>query len=520
MLTPQEVEKLEQLGLNSQRISLHVERIRNFLKTRSKHTFKINSACSIENHGVLELSSLTKKLPFKTRSTAYLKKYVSFVPAAGASTRYAQIIDELLQGIASKNFDSAATIFDQLLERGFLDCALPPRIRSAFERAVPATVEGWEQLSRYLLELKQTKALLPAVKNGTSFLEIKLKECERLGELGGICFVVPYKGSQIFSSFCEKIAKDKNILFLEQDLSLSTVRINMTGEIVRDHDNSEDFSIVPAGHGALVEVIPKVKSFFSDTQGIFIRNIDNVIGTQEKAVEASKCFLFCHSFLLDQLTAVRAHLKEDNVDQAKASAQTILIHFDSHQNLSLHKQSYEEILALWPSHTHELLRVLINVFHTPLKLLKDSRVENLLALYSRPLAFFGVVANTGKDIGGIPVLVEQPLGDTKVSLELPHISPDDQRFYFSDPKNAPFFNPSFVAIEHFDDPQKAYELSPDFWILAEKKFQGQPVYYHESVIYELIGNSVFANLVFIEIPRYLFNPCKSIEDTKSTSLLI
>ena len=55
-------------------------------------------------------------------------------------------------------------------------------------------------------------------------------------------------------------------------------------------------------------------------------------------------------------------------------------------------------------------------------------------------------------------------------------------------------------------------------IFAEKRWKGQTVYYHESLLYEILGNSSFANLLFLELPRIFFNPHKTLNDTKGQSL--
>jgi hypothetical protein len=88
----------------------------------------------------------------------------------------------------------------------------------------------------------------------------------------------------------------------------------------------------------------------------------------------------------------------------------------------------------------------------------------------------------------------------------------DRKRFLEDPKKATHFNPVCVAAEIPENP-RAYDLEQcPFWILAEKSMLGEPVVYHEIVLYEVIGNSLTANVLFPEISRRLFHPHKTLLD--------
>ena len=53
--------------------------------------------------------------------------------------------------------------------------------------------------------------------------------------------------------------------------------------------------------------------------------------------------------------------------------------------------------------------------------------------------------------------------------------------------------------------------------MTKKPYGGHEVYYHETVLYEAIGNSLTNNVAFVEIPRFLFNPHKEIGDCRGRS---
>ena len=54
--------------------------------------------------------------------------------------------------------------------------------------------------------------------------------------------------------------------------------------------------------------------------------------------------------------------------------------------------------------------------------------------------------------------------------------------------------------------------------MAEKTYRGQAVVYYETVLYELIGHSDFANTVFVEVPRQVFHPHKTLRDALDRTL--
>ena len=143
-----------------------------------------------------------------------------------------------------------------------------------------------------------------------------------------------------------------------------------------------------------------------------------------------------------------------------------------------------------------------------------SEEKSLEYLYARPVNSVGQVPNSGKDVGASPVLCEDDKGrQFVIALEPPHASMEDRKNILENPKAATHFNPAFVAAEIITDASIYKNPAYDLWIKAEKQFKGVDVMYHETVLYELLGNSIMANACFPAIKRALFNPHKSIKDT-------
>jgi hypothetical protein len=84
-----------------------------------------------------------------------------------------------------------------------------------------------------------------------------------------------------------------------------------------------------------------------------------------------------------------------------------------------------------------------------------------------------------------------------------------------DPKKATHFNPVFVAAELPSDEMINQMENNPFWLISKKTWKGQDVYYQESILYELLGSSQFTNVIFVEVPRLLFNPHKTLFDAQN-----
>ncbi len=473
------------LGLNGNEILTHQARIKEVILTQKRPLFEVRDSCRLANHGILPLPNSQNDTPTWGQGVA------AFIPAAGAASRYAQGIFTLVDAIEQGDRAKLLVALSDLKAKGAQSWPLPHSIRRLFD-AMPTEPELKASALALLEQLKAPKALMPCVMEGTTFLQVKGLEHQKMPGLEGEIYITP-PGK--IPEFRKQLPTAK---FLEQGTKLSTIRFNRDATPFREKDGK--LSIVPAGHGALAQLFPEVKKLYPKADTLFIRNIDNVMGANQEALQACRSFLTFHRQLLTALSKIRQGLKSSNSPLAESGAQEI-----THLT-QLEQKAGEPLETL-------LTRIQKSVFHTPQAELKDLRKA-----YDRPLNFLGLVPNTGKDVGGSGVFCKW--GDTyaKVCLEVPHASEQDVTKFFKDPSKATHFNPVFCAVEITSDSAYYAKLNNDFWLLAEKSYLGSPVLYHESVLYELIGNSAFANTVFVEVPRSVFNPHKTLSDGSDKSL--
>lgn len=462
---------LEQ-GLNLETVTLHRRRLLAALKNQSKPEFKIIDTCRLDNGGLMPANWLNSS------TTDKVAGYAAFVPAAGAASRY-------LDGLSENEIEKLLSLLDPKQQELASDDTL----------------------------VKHPKAFFPCTPGGPSFLEMKCLEHDALQGMTSQIFVAPYGQRAAFAEACKSSSSSSlQTHILEQDMQLSTLRFTADGKPVTEDNGA--LSVVPAGHGMLIELFPLAKQKSPAIHSLLIRNIDNVSGTHERVRTATTAFLATHQTLLNHMRTIRTALKQKQVsaasDIATSLLQTLPVKALSAQQKTFLAACEESSLPLW--------QLQIQLFgldpDTAQKLWPEIPSAGALAeLYSRPLNILGQVPNSGKDVGGTPVWAHTPRGEVRICLELPHASDADRKAFLANPAKATHFNPVFVAAE-IDCDLSSYKDSRDiFWIMAHKHFQQSDVYYHETVLYELLGNSLLANSVFMEIPRFLFNPHKSHKDT-------
>lgn len=414
-------------------------------------------------------------------------------------------------------------------------------------------------ISNFILENYQNipKALLPATNENDTFLKLKIIEQFHLFHSLGNVLIVPPEMKNNFELEIQKIISnftdqkyisniDNNVnyknyvnnwIVLEQGFDLSTIRFHIDGKPYLDSNGN--ISLVSAGHGELIHLFNDIADSFPEAECLHIRNIDNIIGTQETQQDAllnlSKVFKVvrqCLEYLRLQIQIIVEN--KNNLHKAKISdieVFNILLYFSKLiNNNSLHKellncyQQEQSISFLL------IIKTLGQLFHWPLDEFQNYNITTWIQLLDKlenPLSVFGVVQKEKNDTGGGPVFVKlQDNSNIKLCLEMPHASENDCKNYFGDNGKVTHFNPVLVFFE-----LRTHDISKNekekigkkvnyaklfderFWLLTQREHMGNPVCYHETVLYELIGNSAVTNLLFIEVPRSLFHPHKSYADT-------
>ena len=474
------LDEAEQLGLDRQLIALHLERV----TTGQPPRLPIVECCRLDNGGILPL--------LDNFNDDVSQQYVSFVPAAGAATRFTKVFAEVIELLTEGNYQAVITCLAGFKKQGLLKCPLTNKFRQLIAKS--HNLSEQELAEQKIDELfPSPKALYPCVVDGASFLDLKIIEHRAIGNARQV-FVIPTGCQEKFIAATKNY--DCQLSFLEQGLSLSTLRFSHGKRLVVRQDNK--LSPVPAGHGVLTALFSKMKDF---APSAFIRNIDNVMGLNPQAIDVCKRFLAQHYFLLTSVQKIRHALQQRQLEQANSIAQR------------LHKRLLNSSPRQLTIANADLWLTLHELFHAPLPTAEQAdSLEQLLKLYSRPVNSLGQVPNSGNDMGGIPVFVDFHGKRIKICLEIPHMIEADRHGLA---KEASHFNPVFVACElDADYPQ----TQNPFWLLAEKNYRGQQVCYHETLLYETLGNSLHCNAVFVDVPRSIFNPHKTLNDATGKHL--
>jgi len=411
---------------------------------------------------------------------------------------------------------------------------------------VPTTEEGDTFLG---LKLIEQATLLPCLGNfliaPADMQERFEAEIAREGERLRDLYVNPFElaGSPFGPRYLNEEERHKRGVWnvVEQGRDLCTIRFLPSGEPFTNEDGS--YSVVSAGHGELLHLFRGMAEAFPQAECIHVRNIDNIIGTtgercEELSVPADMfrivrdCLEFVRAVVDDFLSTGR-HVEKD----ARLVSTNLLEIVDYLVTLggALSRAARPEeaidasgrFVGFRPRGLHTMFR---SLFHWPEVAATASDAEVWLELQKRlafPLSVFGVVRKETGDVGGGPVFVDMGDGtQVKICLEMPHASPSDSAEFFGPRGRATHFNPVLVffelrthkrSFEGNQGPGRAVDFGQlfddRFWLLSKKEHQGTAVCYHETVLYELIGNSATTNLLFVEVPRTLFVPHKTVFDS-------
>lgn len=488
--------------VGEERLAIHRQRVQTF-SGAARH-FSIRATCRIANGGILPWSACARVQPMAVEGV------VAFVPAAGAATRYLKPLVALDRALRNGQTADLLRELALLKSQGALDWALPPHVHSLLENMGRTSTSAEAKAS--VLAASLPKALFPCVREGITFLQMKHREHGAYHCLDGQVFIAPPGYQKTFQDHLAYESSPLPTKVYEQGLPLSTLRMDQKGSPIVDETGR--LSSVPAGHGTLLKLFSAVRRDFDTVGSIFIRNIDNVSGTMHETVEQTKTFLRLNAFVLQQLQQIRTALRDQNVNLAaeKCGALLELTTITSEPN-PLAGQQFKNTAD--PS-VQRLVRVAQDLFHTPMQALPD--LQQLRKLFARPLNILGQVPNTGKDVGGTPVFADVEGNTQKLCLEVPHASSQDLVTFLQDPAQATHFNPVLVAAELTTEAFPIQDEAHPFWIVAKKQFGGQDVFYQETLLYELLGSSQFANVLFLEILRSLFNPHKTLADTAGKTL--
>ncbi len=501
-----DTKKVAAAHLDAKQIQLHQRRLQRALAKTVQTTFKILDTCRPDNGGILGQDFAREKKP--AQPAHY---FLAFIPAAGAASRYFSPLHGLHQALVEQDRSELAKELEALRSQGAERWALPAPLPRLLENPTFSAEMSREAMADLVSAIDAPKALQPCTSKGQTYLQIKSLEHGTIRGLCGQAFVVPPGKAAAFRANLEATKKTIPAAFLEQGPALSTIRFK--GDASPFETESGQYSVVPAGHGTLIRLFADAKKQFPEAEALFIRNIDNVSGEDASIQKATDEFLRLFTWLATEFKHIRGALHQNNLEQAESAASAL-----ANASNSLVISSLARDFARRDTKTKNIRTVLAVLLQLDPNVLEkrfaqEDPLSVMRQLFNRPLNLLGQVPNTQKDVGGTPVFVDTPHGTQKVCLELPHASADDVKKFLADPAKATHFNPVFVAAELVTDPH-VYETEDNpFWIMAAKTYQGEPAYYHETVLYELLGNNYLANALFVEVPRDVFHPHKSLSDT-------
>lgn len=485
--------QLMDYGLDPEIIALQQQNIKMHLSQVNERFFPIVDTCRLDNGGILPLPSEERLNQLKGGNAE--RDVIAFVPAAGASTRYLAPLFNLIKSLSNKSRSEFINCVNDLVTSGLSRCPLPATLKCLMSDVDKISDDVFfVRADDVLADLELPKALYPAVETGETFLEIKRLEHQAMKGLAGEVFICPPGRVDKFLTVAERVKSTLPMRCYEQGPVLSTVRFEANGELVTDENNK--LSLVPGGHGTLLRLFRDVARDFPHARSVFIRNIDNVAGTSRPICEATDRFLEAFRLSFFEIQQIRLCLKRSDKDLANDHA--------------------KNICKIWGfdhvSRGSAVTLVLEKLFYASME------NADATSLFDRPFVLMGQVPNTGKDVGGSCVLADVDGVRQKLCLELPHASPSDRSRFLSDPKLATHFNPVFVAAEIPSEDSYSRLKNNPFWLVTKKRWENRDVYYQESILYELLGSSQFVNVLFVDVPRSIFNPHKALADAQSKSI--
>ena len=503
---------VEQFGLDPRRIELHQKRVSQAIQGEGIPRIRVLDTCRLDNHGILKLDDLK---PFGLEGDH--DGFVGFIPSAGASSRYFAPLARFEWAMEEGHWDEATACLESLKDMGAGEWYLPEGLQQFINNPLALKKFQPDDLDRFRALMKVPKALMPCTSSGESFLYLKRREHQAIGLLQGEVYVIPPQYEQEVEHHLAQFQKDEfslRVELLQQGPSLSTIRFDEQGQPLLEKDGQP--SIVPAGHGALVQLFPQVKDKFPKAHSLFIRNIDNIMGAGREAVQTTRQFLGAHNQVLSHVQKIRDYFAQKApLEEALACANALLQVVGGGKEVP-HALKDPSLTPFW--------QVQWQLFQMDPRLIEEvctdceSERASLTYLFSRPVNTMGQVPNRGSDVGGTPVFASIDGAPVKLCLEVPHASEQDRKKFLEDSTKATHFNPVFVASELPSSHQYYDNLHRGLWLLAKKSYMEKPVFYHETVLYEVLGTNRHSNLLFVEVPRVVFNPHKTLMDGQKKCL--
>ena len=495
-LTKQDLEKLEQVGINLAKVEEQANRIK-------KETAYIDlvRSCKIGD-GIIKVKDSEKnELINRFDKAIEQKNIIKFVPASGAASRMFKKLESFMNSGTNSSLEELKS--DK--HYGFIYSFFANLSKFAFYNELKKVIKKdgkvlsellnqnkLKEILEYLLTEKglnysnQPKALIQFHKYEseirTSFEEQILESLHYLKDKTGkvnLHFTISPDFESNFKKEEEKLTKkyggkvELNISYSYQKKSTDTLALDKDNKLFRDDD---ELLFRPGGHGALIENLNEI-----DSDIIFIKNIDNVQREENLAltVEYKKIL---GGLLVKYQSQIHNYLNK--------------LENTSSKELINNTKSYIE---------NELGYELANTANLK---------ETLMDFLNRPIRICGVVVNEGHPGGG-PFWVKSKEGRiSKQIIEGTQVNQnnDKQKEIF---RSSTHFNPVDLVCAVKDYRGEKFDLTKyvdnNAVQVANKSHNGR-----ELRALELPGlwNGAMADwiTVFVEVPKETFTPVKEVND--------
>lgn len=438
-------------------------------------------------------------------------KLKKFVPASGAASRMFKFLNEFLNEF--KLGEESINAYINRKKEKNLPVFLVAKEKFPFyndvlkvAKASLPDFDSWEKDTRDFGFIKtmlsnnhfdyanKPKGILPFHQyesHVASAIEEHLKECLYYATSNAkshLHFTVSEEHQKSFESIINdvkpRLESDSNVAvdvkYSYQNKSTDVIAVDIDGKPFRDENNQILFR--PGGHGALIENLNNLNADI-----IFIKNIDNVIQNHADEIALYKKALAGILILYqDQIFKFMKALNSDTISNEKIAE--IADYIKSKLNISI-KPDF-------------------------VKYTKESKVEHLQTILSRPIRVCGMVKNEGEPGGG-PFWVIDKKGKTFLQIiESSQIDTKDEN-QIKIFESATHFNPVDLVCGIKDYNGQKFDLTKyidaNSGFVVEKNKNGKPY-----KAFELPGlwNGAMAKwlTVFVEVPLITFNPVKTVND--------
>ncbi|GAB5418636.1 MAG: DUF4301 family protein [Crocinitomicaceae bacterium] len=429
------------------------------------NTVELTGSCVV-GKGILQLTE-EEKLQLQKIYENWGGKASFFIPASGSGSR---MFSELVSFIETEQASEAIVAFFQKLPDLALFQELPLVVRQKYEALQPIYLAEYLVSKEGMRFQDKPKGLIPFHKTNhgvyNPFQDQFLQALALLGSEGHVHFTIQKDFEEAILESLQTLnvrSIQSKVSFSHQDSASDAYCFNDDNELVMSEGEPVRR---PAGHGALLKNLNEV-----DSDLVFVKNIDNV-QHPNKAILNQQVWKYCAGLLLEFKKELAAL-----IDSFSASGLRDLN--EKYQFLSDEELSHCD-------------------------------VAKLREYGNRPSRVCGMVVNEGAPGGG-PFWVNDDGVVSKQIVEKVQISPKDASIV----EQSSHFNPVFIALSKtdvFGEQLNLHDFVDSSKYLVVNKPNGSGSLNYRELPGLWNGGMHFWNTVFIEIPKEVFSPVKSVFD--------